>query len=467
MDQIKWAQQRENNLQLKQKLSNTSELSNILYRTYKLRNFVFSPRDKKLADRLGDNYKYYQHQLENLLKKIFEEISPLSVDSNSENYSFTIKDVGEVRQAEDSRMDKSLEEPNSDELEISTGKQDFLDPVIMNCIYEACAFIGIAMFLYSSKRIKAKSENEFIRSNSPRGDSSNGDYYSAVDVEGPALRKYKNRELSRKPVYIKDNEWRFMPADSEHEWRLYYELDQGKQDKVLCDTFKRLRNLMKDIEKVSKYRNLEAISTVSFDELKSELDSALQKYLSKLNKIKYQNYFNLIKFILDHLDLDKEYYGNNIYRLEKEFCPYILSHQINYVINNGMDDLFAGKVVALYPIEYPKLYDRLFELNDLSMIGFYVNLFISIRNEFVLMAYYLLDEQVQDEPEAWIQFLKENINSRVESVFYSRDEIKLNEEEHAQKAFVDCMSLPVRLEIGSLEALAKIVSDAFSPGSKE
>lgn len=68
MDQIKWAQQRENNLQLKQKLSNTSELSNILYRTYKLRNFLFSPRDKKLADRLGDNYKYYQHQLENLLK---------------------------------------------------------------------------------------------------------------------------------------------------------------------------------------------------------------------------------------------------------------------------------------------------------------------------------------------------------------------------------------------------------------
>ena len=83
MDQIKWAQQRENNLQLKQKLSNTSELSNILYRTYKLRNFVFSPRDKKLADRLGDNYKYYQHQLENLLKKIFEEISPLSVDGPS------------------------------------------------------------------------------------------------------------------------------------------------------------------------------------------------------------------------------------------------------------------------------------------------------------------------------------------------------------------------------------------------
>lgn len=71
------------------------------------------------------------------------------------------------------------------------------------------------------------------------------------------------------------------------------------------------------------------------------------------------------------------------------------------------------------------------------------------------MACYLLDEQVEDNEESWISFLKSSAVERASEVFYSPDEIKWCLEKGSQEAFEEVLSLPCRVELNYLVANAQ------------
>ena len=136
----------------------------------------------------------------------------------------------------------------------------------------------------------------------------------------------------------------------------------------------------------------------------------LIRRLANLNlnskKLKFKNYADCVKFILEHLEDDKEYYASNIYRLERELSPYIISSEVQHLVEFPYDDIFRDKIIALSSVRYPKLYDRLVRSSDLNLIVACVNYFHIILDLFTPMACYLLDEQVEDNEESWISFLK-------------------------------------------------------------
>ena len=118
-------------------------------------------------------------------------------------------------------------------------------------VYNACFFTTLGMFLNDTKRIKGLSLREFLYKNSSNkynikesGYYFNFDYpdktsqgYEHIKREETTLRQMRHRLLSTKPVYIKRTEWSAMSKSSEHEWALYYVLNN--LDNALQETFKR------------------------------------------------------------------------------------------------------------------------------------------------------------------------------------------------------------------------------------
>lgn len=74
-----------------------------------------------------------------------------------------------------------------------------------------------------------------------------------------------------------------MSKDSEYEWTFFYELDNAEE--ATKDTFKRIKNLYKDITI--------ALDTEMDDNYSDRVNKAYDKFLSKLKKIDYKNYLAL------------------------------------------------------------------------------------------------------------------------------------------------------------------------------
>ena len=84
-----------------------------------------------------------------------------------------------------------------------------------------------------------------------------------------------------------------------HEWSLYELLNQGPKT-ALSETFWRFRNLGKPLEKVfPKYDTAEQLRQAAPAVMAKELDDAYRKYEIETEKIKYENYLDLIKLFLD------------------------------------------------------------------------------------------------------------------------------------------------------------------------
>ena len=189
--------------------------------------------------------------------------------------------------------------------------------------------------------------------------------------------------------------------------------------------------------------------------IQKDIDKALSKFESKLKKLKFNNYADCVNFILEHLEDDKEYYASNIYRLERELSPYIISSEVQHLVEFPDDDIFRDKIIALSSVRYPKLYDRLVRSSDLNLIVACVNFFHIILDLFTPMACYLLDEQVKDNEDSWISFLKSSAVERASEMFYSPDEINWCFEKGSQEAFEEVLSLPCRVELNYLVANAQ------------
>ena len=360
-------------------------------------------------------------------------------------------------------------------LEVKAGipplNQEQWRPDILISIQEACAFTGLAMFLHTTNKLPGMKGKDFVLNYFQRyKELSPIEICNQIDSDVNLLRKYKNNELSRRPVYTKErNEWKLFAQDMLHEWSLYELLNQGPKT-ALSETFWRFRNLGKPLEKVfPKYDTEEQLRQAAPAVMAKELDDAYRKYESKLKKIKYENYLDLIKLFLDHLEKDKEFYGNNLYRLEKELFPYILTHQVNQFLRLSDEkekDIFLTHLYFLDSVTFPRVYEELLQISDYDLICNYLHIFKFIRNHLTPLLSYVLDELVEEDIDGWMECIKDNVNQRAKMLFYSPDEIDWTVQEGSQEAFETCLSYPVFKKIQDLKFKGAVFRKLDQPGQE-
>lgn len=331
------------------------------------------------------------------------------------------------------------------------------DILIYTDVFNACFFTTLCMFLYDTKRIKGLSLRKFIYTHSSLNynikGSTNYFDYSNTPREGPKtksiisedakLRKYRHRFLSERPSYSDSTEWSAIRKVSEHEWSLYYLL--GDADPNIVDTFKRIKNLYHGI-----YEALHSPIDIGY---KNRLETAYDKFSSKLEKLKYENVLKLDKYILEHICKDKTCYGINLYRFEKELRLYTIMDDINQLLRcNGDNDEEAyilDKSMIMNEIFYPKLYQSFGKLKDLDMIKVYTHTFCLFRDELVVSCCLALDKFIEcgSLGENWEDLLLKTLNNMAEDIFYNPEEINYITTAESETMFFYEMAIPVCKEI--------------------
>lgn len=246
---------------------------------------------------------------------------------------------------------------------------------------DVCFFVSLCGFLYETKRIGGLSISEFIRIHSPTGFSQKGNpnYFDRkrhkkeseigdkLTQEETRFRQSRYRILKGRPVYHESQEWSGMRWVSGHEWLLQFYIDKkydpkpSKEKERIKDTFKRIRNLYSDINK--------AINSKMDEEYLKRLDTAAEKFCSKLDKLQYERFLELGKFCLDHINQDKTCYGINLYRFEKELQLYRITSDVNQLLNCS-HEAQKYRIIALAArmvnIIFPKLYESFSSLPDIT-----------------------------------------------------------------------------------------------------
>ena len=347
---------------------------------------------------------------------------------------------------------------------------------IYNDTFEACFFISLCMFLHDSKRIAGMTQREFVYKHDPlkfnvKESPNYFDYnhkyrdnnnYELVRTTGNKLRTYRKRHFSFRPVH-NSKEWSTIRMDSEHEWKLYFDLNQA--EKKVQDTYKRIRNLYNEIYEVLN-SSPESISM-------EELGNAYKMFKSRLKKIKYEDYLDIIDFCLKHINKDKAFYGINLYRLEKELQPFKITNEVNRLLackDGHEEDVALKKFFLLQRIPFPKIYEYIYTQIDETRIVFVPSLFYSFMDQLVQSSRLVIDKFVENGllGDDWINFLLRTVNDLASSVLYDPKIIDRTVTPESQDAFEKDLNCPIIIgmynQIQSLKSLQKSEYESVSEG---
>jgi len=338
---------------------------------------------------------------------------------------------------------------------------------IYNSVYEACLYSALCQFLYYSKRRKRKSLSQFTYDNSLTCFNKKENLYycppdnysDILDTETAALRKERHRRLSLRPVYDKFPQWSIMTNDLEYEWHLYHILSKTppppaadtwrlehnitiEDFDIIRDTLKRMGNLYNDIYKVLKVDKN--------NDNNKQLENAYKKFESKLKKIKYENYLNLQKVFLSYIFEKPEYLGMLLYRYEKENNLYTITNDIKRLINCKNDserENILYKSIILKNIDFPKLYNDLFDLPPYIDSNLCINEFPNLRFLLNFSLCLILEDLICSGfwgEEEWETLFFDVLNGMCEKVFYSPKEIDFSNSPKAQENFMALLSAPAQ-----------------------
>ena len=340
-------------------------------------------------------------------------------------------------------------------------------------VFAACFFMSLCMFLYDTKRIKGISLREFLYRHSLMGynirespnyfdfsrprefrnsNSDKPDVSSDLILnEETKLRQYRKRLLDKRPVYHDSSEWSAIRKVLEHEWTLY-PLWEGA-DAELRDIEKRIRNLYSDVNK--------ALACKMDEKYISNLDIAAGKFCSKIKKLQYKRYLELIKYFLEHINKDKTCYGINLYRLEKELKPYRITSDVNELVN--CNEIEAERIVqqamVMENIVFPKLYKCFGNQPNINCTKSHVERFCSFMDEVVQSSRLIIDKFVEAGTfgEDWEQLFLETTNELAETVLYDPSEINYSIVPETQREFQIYLLEPVDYLIQIHKTIAEIV----------
>lgn len=317
-------------------------------------------------------------------------------------------------------------------------------------VYDACLYLALCQYLHNTTRLKHQTLREFTYNNSlfkfnQKGSPNfckltpvaNSDLLS---FETTKLRKARNRILSQRKVYNDNTIWNAMRKDSEFEWALYYVLMDDNTDPTISDTFKRLGNLNNDINTLLKSDN--------DDITQAEIQAAYNKFNSKLKKIKYSNYLKTWAFILDRIYEEKNHYGINVYRLEKESRLFENISLVNKLLDcstkEGEDDVLL-KNFLLRNIWFPKVHKDFSTLTTTD-IAFLQSIFSDLLASVVFKSRFIFDELVEKGKlgNDWETVFYEVINDMSKRVFYVPSDLDLTVRPGAEEKFIDLCASDVR-----------------------
>lgn len=330
---------------------------------------------------------------------------------------------------------------------------------IYDSVCDACFFLTLCLFLYNTRRIKGMSLREFIYAHSPSplnyhdryiNGKPNPNYFDYnyttkdspksknINGEEAKLRQYRHRFLKERPVYNDSPEWTAMPKVSEHEWTLYYSLNNANDN--ISDTFKRIKNLYHDVNSA-----LDSPMDSGYEE---RLGNAYDNFFSKLEKIKYENFLELGKYCLEHINKDKTYYGINLYRFEKELGLYRITKEVNQLL--GCEDtdeeaVLLDKFIKLEGIVFPEVYEYFYNLKTFEQLSFYADTFHSFTNDFVSPFLLVLDKFIENGVlgDNWEDLLVKKMNDMTETVLYDPDKIDYSVTHESQEMFFHDRFTPV------------------------
>lgn len=426
--------------------------------------------------------KIYYYKLQDLAARIETEIESVSGTSYKQIleivfscvYNFTISQ--NAQQLYGNALDYSLFDENM---------------AIYADTFEACFFISLCMFLHETKRLEGCPDGEFIYKNSPNRYNVNGspNYFDyeytkrnavirkTFNQDGAKLRKFRHRLLSERSVYHPSHEWFAMRKSSWHEWLLYFldenedlvdrRMDEETKKKIkenqqkkskIKDTRKRIGNL---------YHGLNTALTATMDsEYVANLEDAYEKFLSKLKKIKYEDYLQLNKFFIEHIQKDSTFYGINLYRLEKELRLCNVTRETKHMLNCKSEDEendALEKFFLLHSIPFPKLYEYFYKLGDYKSIQIYANTFVAFMNELVNSSRLIIDKFIEEGlfGEDWGAVFTKTVNEFAESVLYDPEKIDYSVTPESQELFMKVICNPAyRVVMRRLEIAQRMTIDS-------
>ena len=330
--------------------------------------------------------------------------------------------------------------------------QDFFGAVnlLNEKTYVAYVFSILFKFLNTSKRIKEKSLRKFVHSNHPlEFDNINSPNYLNMcleEAESNRLRQVLHRASLNYRTHLNNKQRQPLSKYFEHELSFFLDLDYGCEEgsisEVVKDTFKRLGNLSSRI-----------CAKDNKDEYEEQLKVFSKKFVSKLMKIKYENYLELIKAELFHICENKEYYGLDIYRLEMTSKPYILTSESKVLSKCQSDEerqYILMRFVILKDIFFPKVYQSLAQLSFDEMMVCAMN-FEGSRQTVNILGCLILDELVEKGifGSDWEGLFCTILNEMAESVFYKPSELDFTVTTESQKNFMDLVASSTLLYIKS------------------
>jgi len=344
----------------------------------------------------------------------------------------------------------------NDYYHIFTHDSDIIDDMI-----EAGFFTTLCMFLYDTRRLKGMSLREFIYNHSTkkynkkgskyyyRWDKYTNEYansnYNSLHYDDQKLRQYRKRLLSSRKTYNHSSEWSAIRKGSEHEWKLYFILeDYGSENETpenieLHDTAKRIRTIYNDFYNSQKSSNNDVLV-------------AYQKFTKKLSKLQYAQVLRLYKFFLEHIQNDPTYYGINLYRFERQCCLYSLTNEVNQLLkcdSNDERENVLRKSAILKDICFPKLYEYFSCIQTYEQMICYTNTYLLFIEDLVRTSRLIIDKFIDSNlfGEHWDAFFLNMINEMAESVLYNPTTIDYSVTTDSQSAFKDIISAPVKRTI--------------------
>ena len=199
------------------------------------------------------------------------------------------------------------------------------------------------------------------------------------------------------------------------------------------------------------------------------LDTAVEKFCSKLNKLQYERFLELGKFCLGHINKDKTCYGINLYRFEKELKLYRITNDVNQLLdcNYAIEkDRIIYLATQMSGIIFPKLYEYFSNLSDISHTQFYADTFWSFMDETVKSSRLIIDKFVEDGVfgKDWMQLFLKVTNELAETVLYNPSEINFSITPDSQREFQIYLLEPIDKQIASgksrfLQSIPLLVTD--------
>lgn len=198
-----------------------------------------------------------------------------------------------------------------------------------------------------------------------------------------------------------------------------------------------------DIRKALKSKRDEGYS--------DRVQAAYKKFRSKLNKLQYEHYLELQRVVLSRICADKEYYGINLYRLERRMRPHGIIREVKKLeeCTTKVDEITALlKTVFLDDICFPAIYEKLFAL-PLGKTILFAEILLEYIPCFAVESCLILDELVERGVfgNDWEELFRDMSNELAETVLYDPAAIDFSVTEVSQEKYRRLLNAGVFVEV--------------------